>query len=281
MARIQSISRGLGLGVAALMLGACTTLDISNPNAPDAKRALADPGGVEAVAGGTYRTWFNTAMGGASQGDGTLNLVTLANSYTASWNNNNMRIYSDTSRPGWINDPAAAARTSLENFWYGYYSALSSANDVMIAITKNNLVINSAGETKMVQTAATLMQGLIMGEMALNYDKGFIVDETTDAASLTFSDRKKMRDAALAKFDAAIALANANSFSTPASWTNGNSYSNVQLAKIANTFAARTIAYWPRTGVENTAADWGRVASYAAKGMSSSAPFDFVPWCWM
>lgn len=56
MSRIQMIPRGLGLGAALLFAAGCKSLDIQNPNAPDAKRALSDPGGVEAVAGGTYRS---------------------------------------------------------------------------------------------------------------------------------------------------------------------------------------------------------------------------------
>ncbi len=276
MARISMVSRRLGFGAALLALGGCGSLDVVNPNAPDAKRALSDPGGIEAVAGGTLRTWFNTEMGQQNFGDATLNLVTMSDSYTSSWNSANMRIYSDTNRVEWLNQAGAPQRTSIEAFWYGYYSALSSANDVMTAITKNNVVIVSPSETKMVQTAATLAQGLIFSEIALNYDKGFAVDENSIPGEHKFSTRKEMRAAALAKLDAAIALANANVFTFPAGWTNGTAYTNVQVARIANTFAARTLAYYPRSAAENTQVDWARVASYASKGTSIGTPFDFV-----
>ena len=273
MVRFPMFSLGL---TAALMAVGCGSLEIVNPNAPDAKRALADPAGIEAVAGGTLRTWFNTEMGAANFGDGTLNLVTMADSYTSSWNSANMRIYSDTARVEWLNQAAAPQRTSIEAFWYGYYSALSSANDVMTAITKNNVVIFTPAETKMVQSVATLAQGLIYSEIALNYDKGFAVDENSIPGDHKFSNRKEMRDFALAKLDAVIALANANSFTLPAVWTNGTAYTNVQVAQIANTFAARTLAYYPRSAAENATVDWVRVGGYAAKGISSGTSFDFV-----
>jgi len=81
----------------------------------------------------------------------------------------------------------------------------------------------------------------------------------------------------VAKLDAAIALANANTFTTPAGWTNGRSYSNTQIARIANTIAAMTLAYYPRDAAENaTEVDWAKVAGYASKGMSTGTPFDFV-----
>ncbi|MEW5917343.1 MAG: hypothetical protein AB1762_13100, partial [Gemmatimonadota bacterium] len=49
--------------VAVIALGACKSLDVVNPNEPDAGRALSDPAALEALAGGTLRTWFNTWEG--------------------------------------------------------------------------------------------------------------------------------------------------------------------------------------------------------------------------
>lgn len=153
-------------------VSACGNLDVANPNEPDAKRALSDPQGVQAIAGGTFRTWFNTHQGM----DGAGPLTTMADSYTASWNNYYMRLYSLSlrssegpncvgcaARTNWRNDPADAERTAVEHYWYGYYSALSSANDVLTAIRTNNVVITDAANTKMVETAAVLMQGMTMG----------------------------------------------------------------------------------------------------------------------
>ena len=37
--------------LAAVAVAGCSSLDIANPNAPDAKRALSDPAALEAVAG--------------------------------------------------------------------------------------------------------------------------------------------------------------------------------------------------------------------------------------
>ena len=266
-------------------VSACGNLDVANPNEPDAKRALSDPQGVQAIAGGTFRTWFNTHQGM----DGAGPLTTMADSYTASWNNYYMRLYSLSlrssegpncvgcaARTNWRNDPADAERTAVEHYWYGYYSALSSANDVLTAIRTNNVVITDAANTKMVETAAVLMQGMTMGELALNYDSAFVVDEKSDLANLVFSHRQQVRDTAVAKLLQAATLADANAFSTPASWTNGTSYSNTQIAKLARTYAARVLAYYARNGTENGQTDWARVATLASAGISSGgAPFDF------
>ncbi|MEW5918959.1 MAG: hypothetical protein AB1762_21325, partial [Gemmatimonadota bacterium] len=182
--------------------------------------------------------------------------------------------WSRASRP-WQNDPAAAGRTSIEWLWTNYYSALSSANDVIKAI-KGGAVINNAADTKRAETIATLMQGLTLSGIALNYDKGYIVDETTDLTSLQYSNRKQIRDAAIAKLLAAVTLAKANSFTTPAGWTNGTPYSSDQIARVANTMAALTLAYWPRNAAENAQVNWATVATYASQGMSSGTPFHFI-----
>jgi len=277
--QMNRLARGLGI-LAVTVAAGCKSLDIQNPNAPDARRALSDPSAIEAVAGGTIRTWFNTF----DACEGNCVLAVQAQSFTSSWNNYNMFVYSDYSQTdgtrnatgAWQNDPAAAGRTSIEELWTGYYSALSSANDVLTAIRINKLVINNASDTKRSETIAQLIQGASLAEIAMNYDKGYIVDETTDISTLAYQDRKKLRDAALAKLDAAIALANGNTFVTPAAWANGNTYTNVQIAQIANSLAARLLAYWPRNAAENASVNWGQVATYASKGISSGAAFDWM-----
>ncbi len=264
--------------MATVTVAGCGSLDVTNPNAPDAKRALSDPAALEAVAGGTMRTWFNAYDGC----EGNCVLVTQAQTFSASWNNWNMNFYSSYDADGkrltrpWQNDPAAAGRTSMEVPWVGMYAAMSSAVDVLKAIRVNKTVINNAADTKRAEAVSELMLGAGLSYIALNYDKGYIVDETTDPATLVYSNRKQIRDAAVAKLTSAANIAKATSFTTPAAWTNGVSYTSAQIAQVANTMAAITLAYYPRTGAENTAANWTQILNFASAGMSSGTPFDFV-----
>ena len=147
--RMTTFVRNLGL-VALVGVTGCKSLDITNPNAPDAGRALADPAAIEAVAGGAIRQWVNTYEGNTAVAP----LTTQAQTYSASWNNFNMNFYSSLDADGtrnsrsWQNDPAAAGRTSIEWYWEGYYSALSLATNVLKATRNNGLVIGSAANTK-------------------------------------------------------------------------------------------------------------------------------------
>jgi len=312
MSLTKRIPEVLGLVAALVLAGGCETLNVKNPNAPDSARLLTDPATVQSIAIGAMRTWYSTTQGptdGADPYPG-LTLSVMAKSHVAAWNNYNIRFYTgctDYAFPGypsgscngssegtpyprieWQNDPASAQRTQIEFLWYGYYSALSSANDVVTAIRKKNLFITDAATTKMVETMGVLVQGLVLSQISLMYDKGFIVDENTDLTSLQFSPRAAMRDAAIAKFDDVINnLTTAKDFTVPGDFFGkpGQSYDNVAIAQIANTMAARTLAYFPRTAAENAdvgaggQVNWAKVVSYASKGISSptaGTAFDWV-----
>ncbi len=262
----------------AVTVAGCNSLEVVNPNAPDAKRALSDPAALEAVAGGTLRTWFNAYDGC----EGNCVLVTQAQTFSASWNNWNMNFYSSIDADGkrltrpWQNDPAAAGRTSMEIPWVAMYASISSATDVLKAIRKNNAVINNVSDTKRAEAISELMLGAGLSYIALNYDKGYIVDENADPATLNYSSRKQMRDAAVAKLTSAASIAKANAFTTPASWTNGVTYTSAQIAQIANTMAAITLGYYPRDAAENSAANWAQILAFTQAGMSAGTPVNFV-----
>ena len=311
MSLIKSAPRAVGLCTALILAAACDSLNVVNPNAPHSKTdALQDPGTVKSIAFGAMRTWYLTSQGGLGQDQyPALTMAVMARSHVAAWNNYNIRFYTGCTnanwdvyttatrgtcgteelgalypRIEWQNDPGSAQRTQIEPLWYGSYAALSSGNGVLTAIRTNGLVIDDPTTTKMVETMALLVQGLSFSTLALNYDKAFIVDYTTDVSdpavvrALTFSTRTELRDIATAKFDTVIAFANGTAFAVPGDFFGdpGISYDNVKIAQIANTMAARTLAYFPRDGAENATVDWTRVKNYAAKGISSGTAFNWI-----
>jgi hypothetical protein len=304
----KRIPEVVGLATVLICAGGCDSLNIGNPNAPDSPRALSDPSTVQSIAVGALRTWYLTAQGDlGADAYPALTMVVMARSHVAAWNNYNIRFYTgcttgtwDVYTPAtngtcgteqlgatyprieWQNDPASAQRTQIEPLWYGYYSALSSANDVLKAIRQKGIIIADASTTKMVETIATLVQALSLSGIALNYDQGFIVTDSTPVDAngspiVAFKSDTALRDTALAKFDAAITLS-ATEFSVPGDFfgSPAQSYTNVNIAQIANTMAARTLAYFPRTAAQNAAVDWARVAGYASKGISSGGAFDWI-----
>ncbi len=272
------------LAAALAVLGAgCKSLEVVNPNAPDAARAFSDPAAVAGLVTGAVRSWVQTRQ----SYDGALVLSTMADGYTASWNNFNLRYYTSygnecPNRCGWANDPTDGHRFEIENFWYGYYSLLSSVNDVLRAVRGNNVVIGDVANTKMLEAVSVMLQGAVFANIAINYDQGFIVTEATDLSNpltLATAPRATMRDSALAKFDQAIALMQATAFAgTPATWlgaTNGPSYSSAQMIQLIHTMKAEVLANYPRNAAENATVDWAKVTTEASQGMSSGTPFDY------
>jgi hypothetical protein len=301
------------VGVLALVLaGGCDSLTIANPNAPDTPHLLANPASILTVAQGAMKTWYLTTQGGLGEDQyPALTLAVMSRSHTAMWNNFHIRFYTgctDGTQAGaplpwngytaatfgtcgpktegpyyprheWQNNSGAAERTQIEALWYGYYSSLSSARDVLTRIRVDHVLITDAKTTKMVETMTVLAQALSLSGIAVNYDHGYVVDYTTDLLTLQFSPAAEVLDSAMLKFDEAIALATATgSFTSTADgfFGPGVTYTNVQIAQIANTMAARTLAYFPRNAAQNATVDWARVAGYASKGISSGAPFDLV-----
>ena len=270
------------------LVGGCT-LTIENPNAPDAPRAFVDPSGLAQLLGGAFRTWV------ATRGDyfSSLPMTAMADNYTASWNNAAIRFYSSVgsdcpSRCGWTNSATAdetAGGPSVEGQWYGYYTVLSSATDVLRAIDNGICFDEDCDDdntlTSRNKAIAKMLQGMAFAGIALAYDQGFIVDETSDLsnpAAIPFSPRDEVRDAALAKLNEAHTEAGSSSWTTESEWMGvgaGTVYTREQVQRLIRTMQAELIALYPRNAAENTAANWGQVATYASQGISSGAPFDW------
>jgi hypothetical protein len=284
---LRRASAVAALAAAVFVAGGCD-MNISNPNAPDAARAFQDPAGLAQLLGGAFQQWVDTR--------GNYNIMAMnmmANSFTASWNNAAIRLYSSEGadcpvRCGWNNDATAtetAGGPAVEDSWYGYYTVMSSGNDVMAAINSGTCFDEDCSNdntlTTRNQAIAEMLQGMALAGIAIQYDQGFIVDENTDLSqilTMSFSTRAEMRDAALTKFEAAYADAGKATWNTDATWMGvgaGTTYSNKQIQQVIRTMEAELIAMWPRNGTENAAADWASVASYASQGISSGAPFNF------
>jgi hypothetical protein len=272
-----------------LLAGGCGDLEVENPNAPDAKRAFVDPSGLEQLLGGAVRTWVTT------RGDffGPLTMTAQADSYTASWNNAALRFYTSVgvecpARCGWTNSataPEAAGGPTIEGPWYGYYTVLSSATDILRAIDAGLCFDTNCAqdntETTRNKTIAKMLQGMALAGIALNYDQGFIVDETTDlsnVAALPFSTRQEVRDAAITKFEEAYTEAGLKSWITPAEFHGvgaGRTYSSGQIRQLIRTMQAELLALYPRNSAENAQVAWAQVATYASQGVSSGAAFNW------
>ena len=284
MLRLSTLAAVLA---AVVVTGGCN-LDVANPNDPDRNRAFQDPAGLEQLMAGAIRTWVSTRNDYYM-----MPLTAQADNYTASWNNAALRFYSSVgaecpSRCGWTNSstaPEAAGGPIPEAGWYGFHTVLSSANDVLGGIAlgvcfDTDCSVDST-KTSRNRVIAKMLQGMALSGIALLYDQGFAVDETTDLSnpnSIPFNTRAEVRDFALQKFEEAWTEAGTASWVTGNDWMGldgGKTYTNTQIRQLIRTMQAELVAMWPRNSTENAAADWASVATYASQGVSSGTPFDF------
>ncbi len=286
MNRISSarVSRSRGIRVAAALAfiaaAGCHSLEVTNPNSPDLTRALASGGDVQSLLGGAFNKWYH-ALGDINP---SVMVDVAADHFESAWGNWGMK------QQGWeprlyplVNSHTDASdnyRNDIEEPWYNNYGALVSANLVILAM-QNGVKIpgpTDSSANPMVLAAARFMQGAALSSIALIYDSGYAFDETTDPTKIKLVGRDSVQKAALAKLTVAITLASGatSPWSIPESFLNqvGEAWTNTQLAQVANYWAARTLAYFPHNATENAAVNWGQVASYASKGISSGTPFD-------
>jgi hypothetical protein len=280
---VQTIKRLTELaGGAALLLAAAACnpdLNISNPNNPDVARAISTPGDVRNLIGSSYNGAYLGMQGGARPYPAAATSV-MADNLTASFGNFGMRFNGQEPRLAYNNNSGADDGRLASDPYDQLYGALGAANDGLAAIKRGikiQLSATSPDETPQMTALGYLVQGLTTGMVGLTFDKGFILDEDTQLGTATLQPYTNVSAAAVAKYDKAIAAAAGAAWTIPPEFTGGLSLPADRFARMANTLAARQLAYTPRNATENAAVNWGKVLQYAEKGISTgSSPFSLT-----
>lgn len=260
---------------AMLSFAACTELDVTNPNNPDIDRALASPADVAKIAKSSVNSWFLAS----TYYEPYLMLQVTADAATANFGNFGMRFNNLEPRIAYNNSSAGSDAAVTVRPWDDNFGALGAANDALRAVA-GGLVIPGADGTEKTRAAGLFAQAGALTNLALLFDKSFVVTEATDLTKAPeLVAYTVVRDSALKKWDDLIALTQGKTWtwdgdvmplSVPATAANIN--------RIANTMAARTLMLSARTGTENTATNWARVLTYANKGITGTglADIDFA-----
>lgn len=274
--RTRSIYRFV-LGTAALLTAsACADLDVTNPNNPDIKRALASGEDVKNIAVSTVNSWYLTA----TYLEPYMMLSVTSDNGSANFGNFGMRFNNLEPRAPYVNNSAGGDRAVTESPWNFNYGTLGAANDVLIAIDNGVEVPN--GETAKYKALAQFSQAASLANIAILFDQGFVVDEKSAGTKPEFKKYPEVSAAAMAKWDALIAGLNGknDTYDVSVIPIAAGPLTSGMLSRMANTMAARTLAYTARTPAENAAVNWAKVVSYAEKGLSGTAgagaPYDFT-----
>ena len=251
-----------------LAFTACEDLEVENKNRPKFEETNT-PAQVNGSAGSLFNNWYMTAV----EYDGpALSFFMAADAGSCSWGNAGMRDFSSQPRQLFNNSPSYPYVAAYEPYYKDIYGTLSSANDVLKAIASSDEPIENVERAKAV---AYFIQGVTLGSIGTMYDKGFIVTEETDMTQdIEPSPYQEIIAKSLERLDMAIQVCNNNTFTLPAAWLPmETTWTNEELAQLANTMAARTLVYSSRNAQQDQANDWARIKNYAQNGITQ----DFAP----
>jgi hypothetical protein len=261
---------GAGLLLAA---AACQDLSVTNPNEPDRERATKQPVSAESFVSTSFRTFWPVA---GHDDYPSWAFSTMAREITSGFADFGQLEVSAEPRIAWNNSPVSARSNVAETPWYGLYRTISSVNDALIAID-SGLVVVDAPRTARTHAVGKFMQGVSHAYLAFYYDSAVVADEKLVLDTITkpqFKGYKDVAAAALTQLDAAIAVAQAGpDFSLPGDSWFFQAMSRADFIKLANSYAARVLAYTPRTRAERDAVDWAKVIQRVDAGVTQ----DFAP----
>ena len=270
---------GTVLGSAGLLLGAgCRPgLDVTDPNQPDQARVLSTPADVQSLATSSVNTWYLAS----TNEEPTVFLTVTSDAGTMNFGNFGARFNNLEPRIAYANSSAGNDKGVSETPWRGNYRALGGANAALNAFLVRGIKLPTQAQTDQYRRLAQFVQAASLTNVALLFDKGFILDEKTDpTAPPPLSPYKDVSADAVKRWAALAAdAAGKNDVYDVADLPMvGGALTSAKLARIANTYAALTMAYTPRNAAEAATVDWAKVAQYANNGIgtgAAGAPFDF------
>ena len=277
MVNMKRLGSLVGMGALAISAACSTDLTVPNQNNPDVKRALASPQDVQKLAVSSVNSWYLTSTFYRP-----LNMLSVtADVLTCNFGNFGMRFNNLQPRIAYTNSSAADDGLVAYDSWSSNYQVLGAANDVLRAFA-TGLSLGSADTTEKFKQLAMFSQAAALTNLALTFDKAFIVDEATDPAKEKpeLQPYAAVTAAALARWNALIAASAGKNFDYEATVIpiQGGPLTSAKLNRIANTMAGLLTAYSSRNAAERDKVDWQKVLAYTAKGIGSTggAPFDFT-----
>lgn len=260
---------------------ACADLDVVNPNAADASRALSTPGDVLSLIGGAYNSWFSGNY--AYAGPGML-LSNAAFQHNAPWANSGMEKYGRLPRVGFINSISDGDYSNATRPWFYSYRAIAAAADGLKSLDNPDIADElTADELGSARAFGKFVQGMAHATVAVLFQEGFVVDETTDLLEAQESiPHDELMAVAMGYFDQAISLSSGASWTLEESWMKA-ALSGPELARVAHSMKARYQAADARTPAERAALNWSGIVADIDAGISSDFVAyydDYGGWSW-
>ncbi len=196
-----------------------------------------------------------------------LSMITMADQGTCSWGNAGMQELSSEPREGFINDTTFPYIYITQNFWSDAYVSINEANEILNVMEDWGFIIEDRENTDKIRAWLYFVSGVAHGYLGLVFDQGSIIKWDTNPDSVNLSPWQDMITASLELLDKAILMCDTSSFTIATDWMGGEEYTSDELSALANSYAARILAYSSRNKTHNEALDWNKILSYAQKGI--------------
>lgn len=256
-------------GLAALVavgLVSCVDLNVANPNAPDAGRALSTPAEVEALIASAFARWTDAGCSGGPS----MFLSVASGEHSSPWACGGMEQYARIPRISTNNQAGVANVGNLTADWYIAYEVSTVIRQGLKQIHEGIVDLDQLSPNGNLRARAygRFVQGLAYATIAALYDSGFVYDETMDPATVHLQGYQEVMEAALGYFAEAAALARSGNFTVPATWMSQD-VSSATLAQLAHAMAARFRAVVARTPAERQAVAWDQVVADVEAGITA------------
>jgi len=238
------------------------------------EQVFSSPTDVESLVSGGFKLWWDGLNHTAAGWGGCSPSLILSNQsfqHTGVENRCQLIPYSAIPRRSIVIDPAEPEYLYPTIPWVGSYQAISAVAQGLRALQSPE--VSEAMDPDRVQRLRAygkFVQGLAHGTVALLYDRGFIVDEATDATERGEPvEYSALLEAAFGYFDEAMELANEVEFTIPFQWMRAEPTSQ-DLIRLIRSFKARFRAQVARTPEERASVDWASVAADVDEGLQST-----------
>ena len=234
-----------------------------DPDIPDSDSVLGSRKDIIIVASDFFRIWFN-AMQDYKSGCSDV-MSGMADQMTMGFSH--FRYMCSEPRLEFLNSTTYRPYIN-QDLWDDSYRTVSFINDVLNKLPDASEIGLSTEDADMIGAWCYFCSGIIHGYLALNYDKAIILDHTSDLSTLTYKHYMEVGAAALGYLDKAIDIIGSGTWILPDEFIRGYNLTAAELKQLANSYAARIVAYMPRNAEQNSFVNWNRVLQYAQNGIT-------------
>jgi hypothetical protein len=269
MRRNLTHSAALLAAAGLVALGGCNQLDVTNPNNPDAGRALATPGDAESFMASYYKRFSDGLYRTLGNFEGMANIMSFMNYSDLANNCQNARFpFSGAINLNTIGNVCAGEQARV----YQVEQEVTRVASTLLAKMDDGLTLGNTGRDARFRAFGEFLRGVSLGYAAMFYDSAAVISPGTDSQDAAeLSAYTIVMDSAMVALQRAIDAANTPGFQVlDATWIPGPASLNAaDFIRLIRSYRARLRANVARTPAERAAVSWDAVIADAQNGITA------------